>query len=55
MIGAGGGGFLLFYCLDRQEDLRRVMMSEGLKELRFGFENRGGSTVVVNSGGVVES
>ena len=31
------------------------MLSEGLKELRFKFEDRGGSVVVVNSGGAVIS
>jgi D-glycero-alpha-D-manno-heptose-7-phosphate kinase len=45
LVGAGGGGFLLFYAGDT-ERLRRAMAREGLAELRFGFD-RDGSTVVV--------
>jgi D-glycero-alpha-D-manno-heptose-7-phosphate kinase len=45
LIGAGGGGFLLFYAADR-EALREAMAAEGLVEVRFTFDFDG-STVVV--------
>ena len=39
LLGAGGGGFFLFYCdEDRQEELRKTIK---LRELPFGFEKRG--------------
>jgi D-glycero-alpha-D-manno-heptose-7-phosphate kinase len=37
LIGAGGGGFLMFYTEDKTR-LRRVMTGEGLREIRFGFD-----------------
>jgi D-glycero-alpha-D-manno-heptose-7-phosphate kinase len=37
LVGAGGGGFLLFYCSDK-EKCRKVMTSQGLKEVRFQFD-----------------
>jgi D-glycero-alpha-D-manno-heptose-7-phosphate kinase len=37
LIGAGGGGFLMFYT-ERPEQLRAAMRNEGLRELRFGFD-----------------
>ena len=39
--GAGGGGFFTFYCEDNQDKLRSVMISEGLKELKFDFDFEG--------------
>lgn len=45
IVGAGGGGFLLFYSEDRTR-LRRVMRKEGIKEVRFSFDFEG--TKVVN-------
>jgi D-glycero-alpha-D-manno-heptose-7-phosphate kinase len=45
LIGAGGGGFLLFYAED-QVRLREAMAEEGLSEVRFGFDFDG-STVIV--------
>lgn len=44
LVGAGGGGFLLFYSED-QAKLRLAMAREGLGEVRFSFEAQG-STVV---------
>jgi D-glycero-alpha-D-manno-heptose-7-phosphate kinase len=44
LVGAGGGGFLLFYAED-QKALRAAMKKEGLPEVRFGFDFDG-STVV---------
>jgi len=40
LVGAGGGGFLLFYAHDR-DALRRAMQKEGLREVRFGFDHEG--------------
>jgi len=45
LVGAGGGGFLLFYADDPMR-LRRAMAQEGLTELRFRFDHDG-STVLV--------
>jgi D-glycero-alpha-D-manno-heptose-7-phosphate kinase len=40
LLGAGGGGFLLFYCeKDRQNNLRNAL--EELKELKFNLEPEG--------------
>ena len=47
LIGAGGGGFLMFYTEDKTR-LRRVMTAEGLREVRFRFDFAG-SQVVVHS------
>lgn len=40
LIGAGGGGFLMFYSEDKVR-LREAMLGSGLKEVRFRFENQG--------------
>ena len=40
LIGAGGGGFLMFYA-DDQVRLRRVMREAGLVEVRFRFDFEG--------------
>jgi D-glycero-alpha-D-manno-heptose-7-phosphate kinase len=40
MIGAGGGGFLMFYAEDKMK-LRYVMQQAGLKEVRFRFDFTG--------------
>jgi D-glycero-alpha-D-manno-heptose-7-phosphate kinase len=40
LIGAGGGGFLMFYASDKAR-LRRAMRSAGLKEVRFRFDFEG--------------
>ena len=40
LVGAGGGGFLLFYADDR-DALRRAMKREGLREVRFAFDHEG--------------
>ena len=41
LVGAGGGGFLLFYCKDKKEQLRDAMAKLGLKELQFKFDTEG--------------
>ena len=40
LIGAGGGGFLMFYAEDKAK-LRHVMRQSGLKEVRFRFDFEG--------------
>jgi D-glycero-alpha-D-manno-heptose-7-phosphate kinase len=45
LVGAGGGGFLMFYAED-PACLRQAMEREGLQELRFAFDHDG-STVLV--------
>ncbi len=47
LVGAGAGGFLMFYASDPRR-LRRAMEAEGLMELRFAFDHDG-STVIVRS------
>jgi D-glycero-alpha-D-manno-heptose-7-phosphate kinase len=44
LVGAGGGGFLLFYASDRNR-LRHVMTAAGLQEVRFGFDFEGTKVV----------
>ena len=41
LMGAGGGGFLLFYCEENKDKLRKVMAEEGLKEQLFHFDLEG--------------
>jgi D-glycero-alpha-D-manno-heptose-7-phosphate kinase len=40
LIGAGGGGFLMFYAEDKTK-LRHAMRTAGLKEVRFRFDFEG--------------
>jgi len=46
VIGAGGGGFLMFYCDNGRDKLRRAMAGEGLREIAFGFEPEGSKIAV---------
>ncbi|OPY57812.1 MAG: hypothetical protein A4E57_04930 [Syntrophorhabdaceae bacterium PtaU1.Bin034] len=45
LVGAGGGGFLMFYAADRNR-LRHAMRAEGLEEVRFGFDFEGTKVVL---------
>jgi D-glycero-alpha-D-manno-heptose-7-phosphate kinase len=45
LIGAGGGGFLMFYAEDKAK-LRHAMRSVGLKEVRFRFDFEGTKLVI---------
>lgn len=40
LVGAGGGGFLLFYAKDKNK-LRKCMHKNGLTEVRYGFDFEG--------------
>lgn len=44
LIGAGGGGFLLFYTEDPRR-LRAAMSQEGLEEVRFQFDHDGATII----------
>jgi len=45
LIGAGGGGFLLFYATDPVA-LRKAMAGAGLSEVRFSFDQEGSKILV---------
>jgi len=45
LIGAGGGGFLMFYTEDKIR-LRHILMGAGLEEVRFRFDFEGTKVVV---------
>jgi D-glycero-alpha-D-manno-heptose-7-phosphate kinase len=49
IMGAGGGGFFMFYCDNGKQKLREVLKREGLREFRFKIDHEG-SKVVVNLG-----
>jgi D-glycero-alpha-D-manno-heptose-7-phosphate kinase len=44
LIGAGGGGFLMFLCQDSAK-IRQAMTDEGLEEIRFRFDFEGTKVV----------
>jgi D-glycero-alpha-D-manno-heptose-7-phosphate kinase len=47
VMGAGGGGFFMFYCDNGKNGFRKIMEREGLKEMRFRVDFEG-SKVLVN-------
>jgi D-glycero-alpha-D-manno-heptose-7-phosphate kinase len=46
LVGAGGGGFLMFYAEDRSR-LRRALTTAGLQEVRFHFDFEGAKTLLI--------
>lgn len=46
IIGAGGGGFFMFYCPENQEKFKETMVREGLELLPFQFEFDGTQILV---------
>jgi D-glycero-alpha-D-manno-heptose-7-phosphate kinase len=46
LIGAGGGGFLMFYA-EGKARLRHAMREQGLVEVRFRFEPEGTKTLIL--------
>jgi D-glycero-alpha-D-manno-heptose-7-phosphate kinase len=47
LVGAGGGGFLLFYA-EHKADLRAAMSARGLEEVRFRIDYEGSTTIVAH-------
>lgn len=47
IMGAGGGGFFMFYCEEHRNHLRKAMAEEGLREMRYRFDFEG-SKVLIN-------
>ena len=45
LVGAGGGGFLMFYCSEK-ENLRKAMIELGLEEVRFKFDFEGTKVIL---------
>jgi D-glycero-alpha-D-manno-heptose-7-phosphate kinase len=45
LIGAGGGGFLMFYAHEKTK-LRHTLTQAGLKEVRFKFDFEGTKIVI---------
>jgi D-glycero-alpha-D-manno-heptose-7-phosphate kinase len=45
LIGAGGGGFLMFYAEDKAA-LRHALREQGLTEVRFRFDFEGTKTLI---------
>lgn len=47
ITGAGGGGFLLLYCEEREQpDVREALAREGLREMSFEFDFQGARVLV---------
>ncbi len=46
IMGAGGGGFFMFYVENDKNNLRKAFEKEGLKEVRFRFEPEGAKVLV---------
>jgi len=49
LMGAGGGGFLMFYCPSdggRKANLRKSMEQAGLREMLFDFDNEGAKVLI---------
>jgi len=47
LVGAGGGGFLMLFCLEGREKVRSALAKKGLAEMRFRFDFEG-SKVIYN-------
>lgn len=45
LLGAGGGGFFVFYCEGDKDKLRKAMTGQGLKETPFRFDFEGVKTI----------
>ena len=41
LVGARGGGFIMFYCEKNKANLRKAMEKVGLKEMPFRFDKEG--------------
>lgn len=47
IMGAGGGGFFMFYCPGNKEKLREALIRKGLREMRCRFDFEG-SKIIAN-------
>jgi D-glycero-alpha-D-manno-heptose-7-phosphate kinase len=47
IMGAGGGGFFMFYCNNGKSMLRNILAKEGLREIKFRIDTEG-SKVLMN-------
>ncbi len=54
LIGAGGGGFLMFYAEDKMR-LRRALTKAGMREVRFRFDYEGTQVLLQGDGGPAEA
>ena len=48
LVGAGGGGFFVFYIEKGHARLRAAMAGRGLKEMKYGFDFEGTKVVAQN-------
>jgi len=48
LLGAGGGGFMLFYCKRQDQDKLRVALKD-LREIKFRFDNFGTKIIYVSA------
>ena len=48
LLGAGGGGFLLFYCKEENQDKLRNRLKI-LREYNFNFESNGTSVILIDN------
>jgi D-glycero-alpha-D-manno-heptose-7-phosphate kinase len=46
IMGAGGGGFFMFYCSDDQMKLKSALTEKGLRQMRFHFDFEGAKILV---------
>lgn len=46
LMGAGGGGFLMFCCVDSRDGIRKAMAREGLREVNFRLAAEGSKAIV---------
>lgn len=47
IMGAGGGGFFMFYCANgHKQQLRQALAAEGLREMRYSFDFDGAKVLV---------
>ena len=53
LIGAGGGGFLMFYAEDKIR-LRHAMREAGLREVRFRFDFEGTKVIILQTASVLD-
>jgi D-glycero-alpha-D-manno-heptose-7-phosphate kinase len=50
IMGAGGGGFLMFYIEKNHDEIDRYLAGEGMRKLDFRFDNIGVSTIYTEPG-----